>query len=209
MEEKSEVLDIIDVEVPHVGAIQKRKARCRCAKDCDATMINKEMAAYAEQRGGTISEGACALLNVRHYCELGHMFYQRLEDTRAGKWCIVCARWKTEGKIRKEFEEYCGVEFPKRRPEFLEGQELDGYNAEMALAFEFQGVQHEKVSPEVVPQDDEEKLAARQAADDRKRTLCKENNVELIEIWYHECRKGKNLGTLVKKKLADVGIDGL
>jgi hypothetical protein len=209
-EEKADGLDIVDAVVSHVGAIQKRKARCRCEPACDAESINKEMVKHAEQRGGKVQEeAACVLLKARHYCELGHMFYQKLAETRAGKWCYACARWKMEGRIRKEFENYCGVEFPKRRPDFLKGQELDGYNAEMALAFEFQGVQHEKVSPGVVPEDDEEKLAARQAADDRKRDLCKENGIELIEVWYHECGKGRDLRILVRKKLESVGITGL
>ena len=60
---------------------------------------------------------------------------------------------KTEELCRQIFEDIFGRPFPSVRPTFLKNPttgrnlELDGYNAELSLAFEYNGVQHAQHSP--------------------------------------------------------------
>jgi len=59
------------------------------------------------------------------------------------QWCSECTRGKNERECKEIIERY----FPKRRPKFLKGLELDGFNKESKLVFEYNGMQHYKYIP--------------------------------------------------------------
>jgi hypothetical protein len=81
-----------------------------------------------------------------------------------------------------------GVPFPKTRPSWLKNQrggqmELDGYALSLRLAFEYQGHQH--YEPALYLYSNLEKFKQRQQDDARKRRLCLQHVVTLLEIPYY------------------------
>jgi hypothetical protein len=90
-----------------------------------------------------------------------------------GSWCPECLN-KGERVVRAIFETTFGGKFPKSKPEWLVSKkrqklELDGYNHECQIAFEYQGPHH-YLHDNV------------KAHDEIKRTTCATNGVRLIEI---------------------------
>jgi hypothetical protein len=81
------------------------------------------------------------------------------------------------------FEKWFKRPFPKARPTFLERLELDGYCEEVGVAFEYQGRQHTHFVSHF-HRNGESDLVAQMERDERKRRLCKEHDITLIEIEY-------------------------
>lgn len=87
-------------------------------------------------------------------CEDGHTWRTSYNSVvHRGTGCPECAkkRNKSETICREIFERIFGVPFPSSRPSFLklkgDGRrrlELDGYNKDLGIAFEHQGIQHYK-----------------------------------------------------------------
>jgi hypothetical protein len=79
---------------------------------------------------------------------------------------------------------------------------LDGYNKDLKLAFEYNGVQHYKFSPKFHKsmKDFEDQIKR----DSDKKIMCKKANVTLIEIPYTVVYK--NLDTYIKKELRNRGL---
>ncbi len=91
----------------------------------------------------------------------------------ANSWCPECQGTAGETITRRIFEATYGVPFPKCRPDFLRTNvggylELDGYNADLALAFEYQGPFHER--PDQIGRDRE------------KRERCEALGIRLFEV---------------------------
>lgn len=97
-------------------------------------------------------------------------------------------KWKREEACRKILEDIYKVPFKKDHPEFLRSPEsnrkleLDGYNADLKIAFEHNGRQHYQY-PNHFHQDEKEFL--RQVRNDRfKQKRCLRHQVYLITIPY-------------------------
>jgi hypothetical protein len=91
----------------------------------------------------------------------------------AGSWCPECLN-KGERIVRAIFETTFGAKFPKSNPEWLVSKrgrrlELDGYNQQQRLAFEYQGPHHSTVDGVM-------------AHDTIKREACAARSVRLIEV---------------------------
>jgi hypothetical protein len=96
--------------------------------------------------------------------------------------------WKSEAETRRIFEELFKVKFPKSRPTWLKSGkgtslELDGYNPDLKLAFEYQGEYHYM---EVPVHHQERTLAQVQQTDRLKEKLCQKHGVTLIQVPYWE-----------------------
>jgi hypothetical protein len=97
----------------------------------------------------------------------------------------IPATKKNEARCRQVFEDIFQRPFPTVRPSFLKrgngrALELDGYNKDLKLAFEYQGIQHYKYSPWFHRSvKDYESQVQR---DREKREMCKRANVTVIEI---------------------------
>lgn len=78
-------------------------------------------------------------------CPENHIYQSRPND-RTGSittGCPYCRPLRSENFTREVFEDYFrGYSFPKVRPSFLGGLELDGYCQDLNLAFEYDGQQH-------------------------------------------------------------------
>jgi hypothetical protein len=121
-------------------------------------------------------------------CKKGHVFEKSARHIMAKwTWCDKCnVSYKRGEKIvRLYFEALFGKPFPSNRPEWLKyvngfPLELDGFNQEMLLAFEHQGLQHERYIRFFHAT--EAKFHDLKQADLFKRRMCKKQGVTLIHI---------------------------
>lgn len=93
---------------------------------------------------------------------------------------------KNEERCREIFEGIFQRPFPKIRPNWLKRSstgknlELDGYNPDLKLAFEYNGAQHAKFGP--MHRGDERAFHDQIERDRLKAQLCKQHGVKLIVI---------------------------
>ncbi|WP_144532135.1 zinc-ribbon domain-containing protein [Bacillus paranthracis] len=113
-------------------------------------------------------------------CSNGHVFEMNYNNVQQGKWCGYCHRKLNEQKCRFIFESFFDKEFPSRWDVLGNGYELDGYNEELKLAFEFQGIQHYKKSSFFHRKQGD--FEAQIIRDNDKREMCKRLGILLLEI---------------------------
>lgn len=93
---------------------------------------------------------------------------------------------KHEERVREVLENYFDDNFPTCRPKFLKNPktgrclELDGYNAGLNLAFEYQGIQHRKYTPKF--HKSEEDFRKQQYRDKVKKEILKSLEIDLLEV---------------------------
>lgn len=83
-------------------------------------------------------------------CSRGHSWRATLTSVKSlGTWCPECSVSIAENSIRAIFEGVFNRPFPAARPEFLRdvGLSLDGYNEELSLAYEHQGIHTTSIIP--------------------------------------------------------------
>lgn len=140
-------------------------------------------------------------------CENGHEF----QNTGARLWtkekCPHCRCSSMEEEVtRLLIEQHYGKEFPNVRPEWLkspEGQilELDMFNEEMKLAFEYNGVTHYKSLY------GDERLQKTQERDAYKVEECKKLGIKLIHIkGIDKSSSKKNMVDRICAALVEYGI---
>jgi hypothetical protein len=138
-------------------------------------------------------------------CEKGHIFNdKRLAHILDGvTGCPLCNNYyKTERKIRGLIEEISGVKFPKVRPKWLINPEtgyrleLDGFNSDLNLAFEYDGQFHYEVRKGL-----NNDLERTKILDSLKNRLCEELNIRLIRIPFF--MKDEEVRELIEKEVAD------
>lgn len=139
-------------------------------------------------------------------CEVGHQWLSRLDAIKdQGSWCPQCRSNKNyyEGKTREIFEEIFSKPFTQVRPDFLKNPEtgfnleLDGYNEELKIAFEYDGRTHYQEWDINKPG----KLEYVIKNDILKDKLCKENKITLIRIPYWESLR---LREFIKVKIEEL-----
>jgi hypothetical protein len=137
---------------------------------------------------------------IFRHTSCGYIFPMRFSNFKnAGNRCPDCKNFSSERLSRKIFESIIGHKFPKVRPKFLRGLELDGYCEELKLAFEYNGIQHNEVRRGLIPYDTEDELNKRQERDRRKIKLCERNNIKLCVIPYtYSFREPKLLEAFIK-----------
>jgi hypothetical protein len=96
--------------------------------------------------------------------------------------CPKCASGRSEEICRELIEDLTGKQFTKIRPDWLNKLELDGYNDELKLAFEYQGKQHTHFIPHF--HKDKSYFIDQVARDTLKRQLCEKNGIQVIEVPY-------------------------
>ncbi len=112
-----------------------------------------------------------------------------------------------ESMCRTILESILKRSFPKSKPDWLVNPqtgrklELDGYNEELKLAFEFDGTQHYQKSTGYMGT----KYDQIQYRDKIKNQLCYNNDVFIIRVKYSEY-KNKNIEKYIADKLRSLNI---
>lgn len=141
-------------------------------------------------------------------CDNGHIFYLALRHVQQNCGCVKCNSFLTERICRGIIEYIFDKPFGKIRPTFLKlsskiNLELDGYNDDLKLAFEAQGMQHYEW---ILHFHKTEELFNKQVKyDEIKVKLCKDNNIKLIIIPY--TIKNENLYQYIIQSLIDKNVD--
>ena len=142
----------------------------------------QDMRRLAESRGGKCLSKSYVRQNSKllWQCKDGHQWKAVPNSIKNGNWCPKCSINYGEEIARAYFEAVFQEKFKRERPDWLEGLELDGYNEDLELAFEHHGRQHYEYVRRFHKSYSE--FEAQVARDDRKRTVCEERGITLIEI---------------------------
>lgn len=122
--------------------------------------------------------------HLKYQCPTGHYYSITYSNFKKGHGCPYCI-YKKEQETREILETLYASPFPKQRPKWLNGMELDGYNEELGLAFEYQGEQHYHYHPKLFHKKGIKKFLEQHFRDKIKVKLCQENNVKLVVIPYY------------------------
>lgn len=126
--------------------------------------------------------------NIILKCIDGHIWKAMCQNiVYNNTWCPYCKKSKGEIITRFILEKLCNCIFPSSRPKWLKTDkgvmELDGYNENLKLAFEFNGEQHYIYSKNW--HKTQEKFEYRKYKDKLKIKLCKLYGVKLLIIPYY------------------------
>jgi len=140
-------------------------------------------------------------------CENGHIYNTGTwNNIQQGYWCKECDNNNIgEEFCRKVFEEKYKKSFPKNRPDWLKNPktkrflELDGFNEELKIAFEYDGSQHFEF-PNCFHKD-EQAFKDQQERDKLKDVLCKQNSIKLIRIKYVNYKKQEKAKKLILEQI--------
>ena len=161
----------------------------------------------AEERGGKLlsTEYVNKEAKLLWECDKGHQWEATGGSVKHNNtWCPQCSKSRSEKLCREIIEDLTGYEFPNVRPAFLKGLELDGYNAEVYTAFEYQGKQHYKYIPFFHRDPDDFKR--QQERDQRKYRICARKRIDLVIIPYTlDYRKPDELRTFIRDQLIACG----
>jgi len=175
----------------------------------------------AEKRRNTIEEmrelasskgGACLSDNyfnahqlLTWKCANGHTFDMNANAVKNGHWCRYCHFYLNENKCRYILEGLTEKPFMSTK-KVLNGLELDGYNKELNVGFEYNGIQHYEYIEFF--HRTYEGFFKRQEYDDQKHHLCNEKGIKLIVIPY-TITDDTELVSFIYDKLEDFGIKPL
>lgn len=192
---------------------QKKVFAC---KKCNAGKINaitkriplKTIESFLHKKGFSVIKvdnynGELSGSQWQLACKHNHSFNRSGNNIKNIKYCPVCfTESVAENLVRDLIEIHFNKKFPSVRPDFLKSRfsqknlELDMYNHEMKLAFEYNGIQHYE------PIYGEERLQVSLRNDQEKIQLCQQQGVDLIVIKYannHSSDKSLFLKEIVEK----------
>ncbi len=138
-------------------------------------------------------------------CEKSHTWSSNVNNIKNGNWCPYCSQLRSEKLTREIFEELMGCKFVKDRPDFLDRLELDGYNEDLELAFEYNGIYHYEYTHFF--HRTQERFEELKERDERKYQICKECGVTLILIPYtFNFKDPEKLRTYIRDQLIVTGF---
>lgn len=165
---------------------------CKKAKPNPTKYDTEMLAAFAESIGGALVSQEPFLHTKQKLswrCADGHEFKRTLNSIiQCKSFCGVCARraGRREEYVRQLLVHmFGGANFGRARPPWLLNSrgnlmELDGYNRDLGIAFEHNGVQHYEIDGYLVTH--AKQLKQREDDDAAKVRLCAAHDVNLIVI---------------------------
>jgi len=148
--------------------------------------------------------------NLEFECENGHRFFESWSDIKnVLRWCPHCSPNKLIGETlsRLILEHLLKIKLPSAYIESMEGLELDGYNSEKKIAFEYQGYQHYTSNSHFHKSD--VRFQSQNKRDNRKKELCIKKGITLIEIFEFDTIRANRIHLFynqVKTILEKLGI---
>jgi hypothetical protein len=129
----------------------------------------------------------CMTKTMWNCLECGDCFMASYSNVQQGQWCPSCSKSRTEKLCREYIEKKFNRKFLSCKPSFLINEsghllELDMYNEELSLAFEYNGIQHYKFIP--LWHKTHDKFEAQKQRDFIKKELCRIFEIRLIIIPY-------------------------
>lgn len=128
------------------------------------------------------------------------------DSYRRGSGCGNCSKSRSEKLTREIFERIMGCKFPTVRPDFLKNPEtgynleLDGYNENLKLAFEYNGIQHYQFHDHF--HETEEDFKIQREHDEFKYKRCIEMGIKLISVPHNfNCYNPEELEIFIKDQL--------
>ncbi|RPJ97246.1 hypothetical protein CW357_00825 [Rummeliibacillus sp. TYF005] len=142
------------------------------------------MREIAEKHGGMCLSKSYknVFTKLKWKCANGHIFEAIPKHIVNGHWCPNCTLYLNEQRCRYILETLLDVKFIKDH-NILNGFELDGYNDDLKLAFEYHGKQHFEQVDFFYSRGDMS-LNDRMERDKLKEKRCKELGIDLIIIPY-------------------------
>lgn len=135
--------------------------------------------------------------NLEFECKNGHNFKKTMHNFNKSPTCPSCEESTKETLCRNIFEEKFNAKFPKIRPIWMRSPitnallELDGFNEDLKIAFEYDGRMHFE------PMFGEDALRDIQIRDSIKEKLCQKFGIKLIRISY----KVRDIKSFIDKAL--------
>jgi hypothetical protein len=162
-----------------------------------------ELQSFALNKGGKLLSTLYINSDTKYewQCSDNHTWLSSWHNIKSGNyWCPECSSLKTETCCRDIFEQLLSKPFNKVRcipyTSKYSVLELDGYNEELKIAFEYNGIQHYKYSKWW--HNSQQDFKDQQLRDSYKKAWCFVNNIKLIVIPYTE---NSNLETYITKEL--------
>lgn len=195
---------------------QHVKTGCWCPKcaqkkhhDDKKQRYIKRLHKLAEEKGGKFLENETTKCRDKgkFKCSQGHIFFIKITQfTHSNQWCPYCFRkYKTEEKCRHIFEQLTGKVFQRTNSILEDNLQLDGYNKELNVAFEYQGEQHFKFVKYWHKTEERFKIA--QQRDILKTELCKKFKINKIDVTYLVAQNSdKYLIGFIRKELNKLNV---
>lgn len=138
----------------------------------------------ADARSGKFLSGKFidSKTKLKFQCNQGHIFEAKPSSVMRGSWCKLCTKSISENICNYIFVKLFEVPFRSTYLKmFGHCLELDGFNEDLKIAFEYNGYQHYKKNRFV---NNDKDLEYRKHLDELKVKYCKLNNITLIVIPY-------------------------
>lgn len=129
-------------------------------------------------------------------CSKGHKFYMTWNKFQQGERCPKCSKWKGESSIINILEKFnIEYEYQKtfngliglgKRNNLLS---YDFYLPKYNKLIEYQGEYHDGTARN----QNKKQFKKQQEHDERKRKYAKDNNIDLLEIWYWDFKNIENI----------------
>lgn len=186
------------------------KSWCPHCAGCARSTI-EELQKLAASRGGKCLSPSYRnnRQRLQWQCAKGHVWEAKATHiTFSQSWCPTCNAWAAEEQCRKWFENHFHQPFPQMWPRWLlsssarkHPMQLDGYNVELELAFEYQGKQH--YDPVSYFHGTSKRYADQIRRDQEKAALCGKHGVTLIIIPYTE---RKRIGEFLQERVLKLNL---
>ncbi|HDR4448763.1 TPA: hypothetical protein QCQ08_001369 [Bacillus cereus] len=162
---------------------------------------------YAKSKGGLCLSEVYKnnRQKLKWQCGEGHIWESTFHDVKDyNTWCPHCNTFYSEEKVRFIMKSIFHKPFKKTRKILEQNLELDGYNEELNIAFEYHGIQHYKFDPFFFKTIED--FDRRQALDLYKKEMCQQKEIKLVIVPYNCYTSDESLAEYIFNCLEELKI---